>query len=453
MLILRCMSVLLGLFLRLLVIAALPWAIPYVLDDMTLVSFGRFFLSPALNSWYQAIVAVIVCSTMLRSYFSDPPPPPDRPQENGLTELPSEILELIFLQLSKQDLLLVSASCKSNNCSARRLLFRHVKITSFRRLFQFAALVTDSLSTIPSAIDTLVIHFTPPRTASVHDLCTKISIVLRHFRVISIGISINYPSLASRSMDLAAARLQMLRKFVLSGQRLSFDVLRQVIPFLNSLECLVVDASWGSNPSHPRPWHAAADEVRPPYTGVPPGIKEICLSASSLTLLNWLASPVVKLPDLHILRIKLDEDNANGREFAHIHPFIAKVAASLAHLYVWFEGCCHCHGPAYQRKFLTPLRPSSLFDALCSVLGQALKAAPGLSGLELFFLYLTRSDLDDSGDRAAVETITSHTVPPSVRCLAGRQVSGEGAFWADPGPMLCGQDAVHRSLAELSRSG
>ncbi|TEB38590.1 hypothetical protein FA13DRAFT_1784908 [Coprinellus micaceus] len=324
-------------------------------------------------------------------------------------DIPPEILDLIFGHLDKQDLLTVCASSRKHNAVARRLLFQRVNITSLRRLLHFAELVAQPTTTIPSTIESLVIDFTLPRYAFEFGFSSTMWAVILHFKVIYTGMSITCP--AQTSMVLAAAKHQQrLRKLVLYGEHFSFEAFRQVMPFLVGLECLVVNASWGKHPSHSRNFAHGAAEVRPPYIPLPRGIREITLSASSLTLLHWMVSTVVKLPNLHVLRLKLDEQHANLDAFRFIHPFIAKVGRSLAHLYVWFDGCHHCHLPAYR------------------LLATALHRA-----------------------RTALDTITSGRVLSRVDYLAGIQITSEAPFWESPEP-ICGQHSVHHSLAELARS-
>lgn len=190
------------------------------------------------------------------------------------------------------------------------------------------------LCSIPARVNNLVINLRiRDDDANEYGLSDDLDEILGHFAEVTETLSLDIPWLISRSAvpDTLLHR-NTLRRFVLSGTYCWFEGLCDAISDMQSLESLVIIPTWT-----PGAWEI----FRPTDSFAPVGLKEICLSPSSLVLMQWFTAPTVKLPNLHVLRLKIDDGLENQRAFLHSAQFFERFGSTLRHLFVWFEGFQH----------------------------------------------------------------------------------------------------------------
>ncbi|TEB28555.1 hypothetical protein FA13DRAFT_1711839 [Coprinellus micaceus] len=332
------------------------------------------------------------------------------------SSLPAEICEEIvdLLENFPDALQHISVASKVFVSRARPILFRHIRVLSFKRMVQMGQLLSSNHCTIPADPSSLEIRFESPfpgRSLG-YDYNTVAFALLDafyYFRSFQSSISMSLPWVFSRNLDWTYLhRYSGIRKFVLAGTYPWLADLTQCLCHMNALESLIVDASFKSDATPsipPNPSHRAT---------ISPRLTEIALSPQSLCLMDWICELKAGPKHLHTMRLKVDNIESHARFFRDLVHFLEKNGGELAHLFVWFEEI-------------------EVDDDPYDTLQGALHYTPTLQQVELLFPSSESFDEESRGD--LVETIRSSCVGPLsiVEVLGGDSIGiDEAEFWAPP---------------------
>ncbi|TEB36971.1 hypothetical protein FA13DRAFT_1787256 [Coprinellus micaceus] len=242
---------------------------------------------------------------------------------------------------SSQALQHMCAASKEFIPRARPIIFRDIRILSFKSLLQLALLLDSRLCTIPTTAKSIEIRFEhpfpgrrlPPGFTN-EEVTSAFGTTFYHFQSVEVAISLNIPWTFGRNLDWYYIRpYTNLRKFVASGTFIWLSDFADFLHNVRTLECLLIDASFKcSNALSPETFGRNAEVYRVPLT-----LKELALSPESL--------PLVKVDGVHY----------HATYFDDIIPFLEMYGGKLRHLYAWFE----------ETTTLTDSRPFEVFaDAL-----------------------------------------------------------------------------------------
>ncbi|TEB33313.1 hypothetical protein FA13DRAFT_1708651 [Coprinellus micaceus] len=250
---------------------------------------------------------------------------PPMPQPSFPPELHDKIVDMMD-EDDFESLRHISAASKVFVPRARPILFRHIRILSFKSILQLASLLDSSFCTIPTTAKSLEIQFERPSpgkklgppTFTSEDVTTAIATMFEHFQSFEVTISLNLPWTFSRYLDWYYINpYTSLRKLVAAGTFIWLSDFTQFLHHVPTLECLIIDASFKCDSS-------------PPVTVGIGRTVEACRVPSRL-------KEAGRPDSLHILRVKIDSVQAHIRTFYHLIPFLKMYGRELAHLYVWFE--------------------------------------------------------------------------------------------------------------------
>jgi hypothetical protein len=265
------------------------------------------------------------------------------PQPTLPPELHDKILDM--LEGYHDALKHISETSKAFIPRARPILFRNIRIRSFKHVVQLAELLESKLCTIPTTAQSLEVQFEFPVRGKKQepyisdDVTFAMAHVYEHFLSFEVYIGINVPWIFGRRMDWTYLQpYTSLRKFSWTGEYTWLCEITEFLYYMPNLECLIADATF-------------KDDRDPPTTvslrrgnapcRVSTTLKELALSPQCLPMMRWFCNLESGRPDsLHTFRIKADSIRHHAAYYYQdIVSFFQKYGKGLAHLYAWFDNC------------------------------------------------------------------------------------------------------------------